>query len=163
MKKVPVWFDNKIVAHALVDDVDYELVMQYKWWADRKYACTSYMGKYTHMHVVILGKAPTGFMWDHANGRGLDNQRSNLRLATRVQNSANTSGLGVYEYTDKPRNKRWGAILHVGGKKYRKMCYTEEEAKIARDEMVRMYQPEFGRYHFPRKGERGMDGQLRKR
>ena len=87
---------------ALVDDTDYELVAFRKWHAlryQRKdgselvYACRTEFpdGKKTllHMHRVLLS-APPGMEVDHVNGCGIDNRRTNIRLATRSQNGANT-------------------------------------------------------------------------
>src|SRR5262245_35202767 len=82
---------------ALIDDADYELVSRFKWHAQRGgygntyYAVTNIRlpdGKWTalRMHVLLLGHKGI----DHIDGDGLNNQRSNLRLATQSQNSANT-------------------------------------------------------------------------
>jgi hypothetical protein len=166
MKKVPIWFDNKVVAYALVDDEDYALVNQYDWYADAgNYAILH--GNFTTMHELIYGRAPRGYVIDHINGRGIDNRRSNLRLATRSQNSQNHEGSSKYGrgITFRPDGKRsrpWGGVVCIHDVKYfTKPCATREEAMLERDKLVRQHHGEFGRYHFPRKGERGMDGQVR--
>ena len=41
------------------------------------------------MHHEILGYPLQSFMTDHKNGRGLDNQRHNLRFVTNRQNCQN--------------------------------------------------------------------------
>jgi len=83
---------------ALVDDEDFERLSKFKWnvavtkctyrvkiYAKRK---EKVLGKYTtiRMHRFILGCS--GHV-DHKDGDGLNNQRGNLRPATRMQNGAN--------------------------------------------------------------------------
>lgn len=83
---------------ALVDDEDYKLVSRFKWHADemknRKnlwYARTGLpraggRSRGLRMHTLIMGK---GVLVDHRDGNGLNNQRTNLRIATRSQNLQN--------------------------------------------------------------------------
>lgn len=82
--------------YALVDAEDFEWLSQWKWHYHRHpkdrtgYACTN--GKYVNkkrlprvrMHNLIFGKNV-----DHVNGNGIDNRRSNLRLADKFQQSYN--------------------------------------------------------------------------
>lgn len=83
---------------ALVDDQDYEWLSQWKWSWIPEASGTGYAkrsikrgGQWTtiRMHRVILG-ASSDTEGDHCNGNGLDNQRANLRLCTRSQNTMNS-------------------------------------------------------------------------
>ncbi len=78
---------------ALIDDIDAELVSQYKWCANQVgkhniwYAYHSfYQSGSILMHNLILDTVGDVDHWDHD---GLNNQRYNLRPCTRVQNNAN--------------------------------------------------------------------------
>jgi len=84
--------------HAAVDDADFDWLSQWKWTAERQDKSTYAMrtardaaGKYrnVYMHRELTG-APTSHEVDHRNGNGLDNQRGNLRVCTRLQNARNT-------------------------------------------------------------------------
>lgn len=78
--------------HAIIDDEDYEWLSGREWCAQK--------GKYTwyavsieaegknRMHRLILG-ADIGQQVDHQNHDGLDNRRTNIRIATRSQNGGN--------------------------------------------------------------------------
>ena len=75
----------------LVDDMDYELLKNYRWCIsvggyavarDRK------AGKVIYMHRLILD-AQKGQFTDHINGNRIDNRRSNLRLCSPAQNAKN--------------------------------------------------------------------------
>jgi len=88
---------------AFVDDSDYEFLSQWRWCAVWMKCTRSYYavrrariyeghqnGTRIWMHRQILGLAPGDKrQGDHANRHTLDNQRSNLRVATREQQSAN--------------------------------------------------------------------------
>jgi hypothetical protein len=84
---------------AMVDDIDYDNVMRFKWYAsiDNKtfYARRNFRipgtkkQKHESMHKFILGSDPLGRMIDHIDGDGLNNQRCNLRFATKAENCRN--------------------------------------------------------------------------
>lgn len=93
---------------ALVDDDDFEWLSHRKWYAhfDKNYAnggaykalCNSFtvMGKrktlYMHREIIarlLDRKLNQCEMIDHINGNTLDNQRSNLRIASPAQNQYN--------------------------------------------------------------------------
>lgn len=115
----------------LVDDEDYETLSEHKWYvmAPKRsrvcYATTSLPrslgGARVTMHVMLLGRRD-GLQVDHVDGNGLNNQRANLRFATRGQNRANApaprsnrSGFkGVAVYPGKPNPYR--AFACVSGK-----------------------------------------------
>lgn len=111
---------------AMVDDEDYEMVMQLCWyWTSYNVHRTGYAahgvaikGKrigLIYMHDMIL-RVPIGNEVDHRDGDGLNNQRYNLRAATRAQQIQNSrprrgtqSGYkGVWKNRDK-----WTACIHV--------------------------------------------------
>lgn len=82
---------------ALVDDADFTWLSQWKWcahqtkqgrWYATRIERSAGKPKIVRMHRQILN-APPGVQGDHKNGLTLDNQRSNLRLATCGQNCQN--------------------------------------------------------------------------
>ena len=130
---------------ALVDDDDYEALIEYNWillscsgglrYATRK----NQAGKRPYaflMHREIMS-VPKGLTVDHIDGNGLNNCKNNLRLAThseqqwnRQKNSNNTTGYrGVYY--DK-RNKIYRAEMRAGRVKWSLGTYTNpRDAAIA--------------------------------
>lgn len=77
---------------ALVDDEDYEWLSQFQWYVkhanestDLYYAITGHR----RMHRMILGLTSAHILTDHRDGNGLNNQRHNLRVATRLTNQWN--------------------------------------------------------------------------
>jgi len=129
---------------ALVDDEDYERVMQYKWSANKIgntwYAISE--EPITHktilMHRLILSIKPYE-LCDHINGNGLDNRRHNLRLASRSQNAMNqikTHGTSIYKGVSwVKRDKKWRVQIMFNYKNiYIGDFKDEREAAIAYDE-----------------------------
>lgn len=127
----------------IVDDEDYEYLSQFKWYAHKNY-CTFYArrnirlinGKQTLicMHQDIMGSPPTGYEWDHEDGNGLNNRRSNLRHVTHRQNMQNmrnqnsTSQFpGVCWYKE---GKKWRATIKID-EKIKHLGYFEDEIDAA--------------------------------
>ena len=81
---------------ALVDNEDYERLMQYKWCASKtKIGYYSIRKDYTSgkqktilMHRIIMD-CPKGMIVDHINHNALDNRKENLRICTNSQNLMN--------------------------------------------------------------------------
>lgn len=108
------------------------------------YPITSLNGKPVHLHHLVLGFPPKGFVVDHINHNKLDARLSNLRFIRRGENNYNTgvrtdnsTGVtGVY-YESKPKKGRpfWYARIGKNGKNYHLGNYFSfEEAVVARKE-----------------------------
>lgn len=160
MKEIPL-SKGKV---ALVDDEDFEIqgkfrwytiVGKYTWYAARH--DPQGKGKYGQLllHREIL-LAPTGMQVDHINRNGLDCRRSNMRLATNAQNSANhrkrrdnSSGhIGVYQ--SHGCINKWDAMIRVNGRtKFIGSFSSIEDAARARDAMALELYGEFANLNFP--------------
>lgn len=113
--------------------------------------------KHERMHRVILERILNrplgrGEMPDHIDGNGLNNRRTNLRLATQAQNNANsklkstnTSGYkGIVFLKDE---NRWRAHISVNGKRIVIGRYkTAEEAHEAYCKAAQEHFGEFARF-----------------
>lgn len=130
---------------ALVDDEDYERLVL-KNWSCLPNNSTVYAYRHIYqdglnyvslMHVEVIGKR-VGFVVDHIDRNGLNNQRTNLRHATYSQNRANSIAVkGVSKYKgvtwDEP-NQKWRAKIRYDYRDYHLGRYvSEEEAARAYD------------------------------
>jgi hypothetical protein len=130
-------------AWAIVDEADFPLIAQYRWYEMRQkyntYAATDIDGETVYMHRLILGAKPGQYVV-HADRNGLNNSRENLRLATTQQKNARrhwppaASGFrGVHRNGHKYR-----AQVSVNKRNWRSPSYrTPEEAARAYDAMAR--------------------------
>jgi AP2 domain len=95
MKQIQLWKKDDRLSNlfALVDDEDFEYLNKFYWRACKRpttvHAVTNIEGKHIYMHNLILINNNPQLTPDHINNNGLDNQRENLRLATRTQQIAN--------------------------------------------------------------------------
>lgn len=132
---------------AMVDDYDYLWLRKIKWHTCKAkntyYAVTS--NPRIKMHRVILGLGNRKLLVDHKDLNGLNNQRSNLRIANTQQNTYNSPShkdssskfKGVS--WDKSRQK-WKARI---GKKYLGMFKIEADAAIAYNNAAKELHKEF--------------------
>jgi hypothetical protein len=152
---------------ALVDDEDYGLVSRFRWrrkaggkGSKVEYASTfvSETRKNVGMHQLLLGIKPSMTI-DHIDRDGLNNQRSNLRHATKAQqeyNKEKKAGTlhkykGVSKYPHKTENaKSWQARARLNGKDYSLGYHrTEEEAARAYDAFMSKHCSEIIVLNFP--------------
>lgn len=143
---------------ALVDDRDAERISALRWTAQRSdksesnFYATAFRNRATvYMHRVVID-APRGLLVDHINGNGLDNRRSNLRLADRSQNNVNRGGYtpssgfrGVY-----PQKDRFVARIYRQSVPYHLGMYSDpREAAAAYDRAALDFYGDFARLNFP--------------
>jgi len=105
--------------YAKVDDADYVLLSGFSWHyiisgrASTGYARTTMAvdgkKKKVRMHRFILGE-PANLV-DHRDGDGLNNQRHNLREATRGQNKMNSRKSTLKGVRFRPTNQKWEARI----------------------------------------------------
>jgi hypothetical protein len=127
--------------------------------SDNYYAArTQYLGtvkgkkryKTVMMHVEIFGST-----CDHKNRNGLDNRRTNLRLATqsqqcinqniRIDNKSGYKGVSFHKATGK-----WTVQLRFHGKQYYFGLYkSRKKAALKYDLIARKYFGEFAYLNFP--------------
>lgn len=145
---------------AIVDPEDYERIAQHKWeyqlnegieYASRRFQINK---KRTCilMHREVMGcVAGDGIIIDHASGVGLDNRKSNLRVADKSQQMWNTklsrknkSGVkGVCWY---PQKNRWQTWIMVRGKRKSLGNYKDfDEAVTVRRATEKEHYGEFAR------------------
>ncbi len=141
----------------IVDDADYEWLVQWKWFWDKGYACRADVSggrrRNLRMHRALLG-VPDGVFVDHINGDKLDNRRENLRRATKLENRRNSTGfVGTSKYKGvhwASGIRRWCASIAVGPKTHWLGQYSsEDQAALAYDEAARRLFGEFARLNFP--------------
>jgi hypothetical protein len=144
---------------AMVDDEDYEQVYRYSWWLNSprnsQYAITQITveghRKTEMMHRLIL-QPPDNMVIDHIDGNGLNNQKSNLRLATVQQNAWNYGPRsGRYKGVAYNRQScKWKASIWDDNtsKTVGQFC-TELEAAVAYDKAAFELMGEFAWLNFP--------------
>lgn len=147
----------------ICDWEDYELVRGYLWKATTlqnggtRYAQAWQYSredarKRVSMHRLILN-ADSDSVIDHINGNGLDNRRSNLRIATRQQNSFNQRGTSTkspYKGTFFEKSSGlWRASICVNGKKISGGRHQSIiDAAKAYDALAVKHHGEFARLNF---------------
>lgn len=154
MKKIPLTGKYAEGRFAFVDDEDFELVNQFKWWCfrtgNKEYAQSRKKGSQEKLYLHRLILRPKGKLEvDHIDGNGLDNRRKNIRLCTHQQNEfnqqlskRNKSGYkGVYFSKD---HRKWRAQITVNNcVKFLGFFITPEEASYAYNKAAKQQFGEF--------------------
>ena len=120
MKRIPLTQGRE----AFVSDKDYGYLMQWKWYFNGGYAVRNKPGPSRGtlmMHTVVARrKGVQSREVDHMDRNRLNNQRSNLRAASRQQNVANSGPrrngrTGFRGVTWRGRNQKFQARITVNG------------------------------------------------
>jgi len=146
----------------MVDDEDYEFLMQWKWYALVGKQGDVYAMRSSHringkrvavlMHRVLTNALDKKLV-DHQDGNSLNNQKYNLRLCTSAENQRNrgsqinnTTGFcGVVR-----RGKGFLAQIQLNRvKMHLGMHHTAEDAARAYDAAATKLHGEFARLNFP--------------
>lgn len=145
----------------LVDDEDYDFLMQWKWHAmikkeDYRYAARRKNKKVLIMHRVIMNATDIKIAVDHKDHDGLNNQKSNLRLCINAQNICNrrtsihkssSKYLGVY--LSNWAVKKWKAQITKNNQKFFLGHFdSEEDAACAYDAAAKRLHGEFANLNF---------------
>jgi hypothetical protein len=114
----------------LIDDSDVHLLDDLKWrvvkncgheYVVRRPRDENGKEVYVPLHRVILA-APPGMVVDHRDGNGLNNQRSNLRLATHAENMRNrktqSNNLSGYKGATQRPDGKWRGAIAYNGRRY---------------------------------------------
>lgn len=135
-KQIPLMGNRGKDNFAVVDDVDFDALKNYRWSLTKAGYVTRYAGggrsaqAYVYMHRQIMD-FPDGNI-DHKDGDPLNNCRSNLRVVNQSQNNQNarprangtSQYKGVYWVIGK---QRWAAVIHVDKQKVFLGYYTTEQ------------------------------------
>lgn len=119
---------------AIVDEADADLMGRHRWYTTPwGYAATKVGGKHVFMHRMLSDPAAPEI--DHANRDKLDNRRSNLRTATRQENSCNAVkpiGMSGYRGVRTVGNAGlWRAMIKAKGEVL-DLGYYEDVERAAR-------------------------------
>jgi hypothetical protein len=140
-----------------VSDEDFDALKEYEWrefgrYAGRIVQVNAMRNFVIYMHRQIM-EHPEGLVIDHLNGDGLDNRRSNLRIATRSQNQFNRVSNKNSESRFKGvtrKGDKWRAQIKVNGRNVHLGCFdSEEEAARVYDKAAQEHHREFARLNFP--------------
>lgn len=152
---------------ARVDDVDADLALK-RWGAmtDKRkdgsvsqYAYRHENGRKICLHRVIVERMGlqlgSGLEVDHADGNGLNNQRSNLRVVTHSKNMMNMRKKpGTSQYKGvywKRQRQKWRAQIKINGKMTYLVYYDAEiEAARAYDRKAIELFGDYALLNFPR-------------
>jgi hypothetical protein len=175
MKTVPLHGKKAAGRVALVDDENYDLVSQYRWFvyesAEKRgrrkkgpYAIANSRidGRHVNifMHCLIMGFKGV----DHIDHDGLNNQRYNLRPATTAQNNRNTRGWSDSSSSYKgvswdAARGLWSADIYDGRRRQLGRFVSELQAAYVYDDAAREAFGEFACTNFSEGPTQAMLGQ----
>lgn len=136
--------------YAVIDLDDVDRVRYHKWYEkDDGYVSSVINGKSINLHTFLLGKNFEYEMIDHKDRNRLNNKKSNLRYASRIENSRNkgiqtNNTSGVVGVSWHKQHQKWYARITVNKKPiFLGLFDSIDEAKKCRIDAEHKY---FGEY-----------------
>lgn len=142
---------------AIVDDEDFDRVNEFKWYYQKngtnEYAIAFTSNDLSTRKILSMHRFLMGFpksKVDHRNGNGLDNRRSNLRVASHAQNIANqklskTNTSGFKGVSWKKSHRMWRCRVSSKRKIFTAYFKSATDAALAYDEKAVEIFGEFAR------------------
>lgn len=146
-----------------VDDEDYPMLSQHKWYAARHGGLTYAQREIKRedgsrttlmLHQVLL-PPKVGFISDHEDGDGLNCQKYNLRYATKLQNGSNKKAPNRKKTSQfkgvcwAPDREKWRAMVRVNWKLIQLGGFAcEEDAARAYDAAAKKFFGDFACLNF---------------
>ncbi len=139
----------------MIDEADYAFSSASTWCEDKNgYVVGKRNGKKISLHRLLMNPGP-GLCVDHIDGNKRNNQRSNLRIATRRQNALNRrpklNGCADSNYKGVAfQDGKWRARIGVDGEQL-SLGYFKSENAAARayDHAAVLYFGEYAQLNFP--------------
>lgn len=132
---------------ALVDDEDYEWIMQWDWYVTvAGYVVRNKRAKTFYLHREIA--CPNKYKEiDHVNRNKLDNRKSNLRECSSSQNKMNRPSKGRFDvkgiHWDSKRGKYSARLFYKGKNLFLGRYSTKRDAAQAYNQAAKKYYGEF--------------------
>jgi len=140
---------------AIVDEIDYEYLNQFKWYFKSEYAVRNdYINGIrttVRMHRIIMNCTESICEVDHIDFNKLNNRRYNLRICTRSENMINKIKSGLYSSNykgvsfNKDKNKYIARVKKNGKSIFLGLFESEIEAALAYDRAAKNL---FGEYAY---------------
>lgn len=170
MKLIKLYWKDSEGQSVMVDDEDYDYLNKWRWGLSDGYAVRvgykidendEIRRKTIRMHRVIMGITESDIWVDHIDRNGLNNQKSNLRIATRSQNMQNKGPAKTNAKSDIGRTSKYKGVSYMksirrgkeyrywvvqcrgNGKRYKKNCNSEIEAAIQYNEWAKEMHGEY--------------------
>lgn len=154
MKEIKINIRNSIAKKSIiVDDEDYERAYKHNWWYNERKAIYTHIGK----KALYIGRFILDYNGplevDHIDRDIHNNQKINLRIVTKEQQSRNRGPHGTSIYKGikyHSGSKAWYAQINIGKKNLHLGTFISDiSAARAYDAAVKKYYGVYGYLNFP--------------